>query len=172
VFVLLGLIFLCFLIFFWIREGLLLSEMCTFVASFLTCFFSLFCSLLMLPTALTKPQSPFLCLSKTYPLSSSHLHRKSPEANHQAQALRASPRANSQETRKRENSNQLTCVLILSITLSTNSSGYGNNSGAHLSATHARVKACRSEVRCGMRSVVDTEARMSSIFILLLLLLL
>jgi glucan phosphoethanolaminetransferase (alkaline phosphatase superfamily) len=67
VFVLLGLIFLCFLIFFWIREGLLLSEMCTFVASFLTCFFSLFCSLLMLPTALTKPQSPFLFLLQTSP---------------------------------------------------------------------------------------------------------
>jgi hypothetical protein len=118
---------------------------------------------------------PFSLSSPNFPLSSSHLHRKPQKANHQAQALRASPRANSQETRKRENrenSNQLTCVLILSITLSTNSSGYGNNSGAHLSATHARVKACRSEVRCGMRSVVDTEARMSSIFILLLLLLL
>lgn len=50
-----------------------------------------------------------------------------------------------------------------SITLSINSSGYGNNSGAHLSATQALVNACKSEVRCGMRSVFDTEARISSI---------
>jgi hypothetical protein len=80
--------------------------------------------------------------------------------------------SNSQKPRRpksekiREIQNQLTCILILSITLSINSSGYGNSSGAHLSATHARVKACRSEVRCGIRSVVDTEARMSSIFMI------
>ena len=54
-----------------------------------------------------------------------------------------------------------TCRLILSSTLSINSSGHVNISGAVRSATHARVNSCRSSDSCGIE-LTATSARRSS----------
>lgn len=64
----------------------------------------------------------------------------------------------------KETNRKLTCIRTLSITRSTSSVGYGDNSGAVRSLTHARVNACKSSVRCGTRGAL-TEARMSSMSI-------